>query len=186
VRESSPGRRAASTHGSSSLRGYSCGSPVDRPGAAERHQQRRLQVTARERREPARRRLAAGELRTPKARRPSSSTARRGRSRPPTGPPSPRRGLAQERRATRERRPHRVLAGRQGCAAVRESEWEPGRGSVPRLRTGHARHFGDQVGGLQVRVTGPGGLITDVYEIFLNADVKLLIGPPPWSSSCCC
>src|SRR5665648_1217486 len=37
-------------------------------------------------------------------------------------------------------------------------------------------HFGDSVGGMQVRVTGPGGLITDVYRIFLNADVKLLIG----------
>jgi uncharacterized membrane protein YdfJ with MMPL/SSD domain len=29
---------------------------------------------------------------------------------------------------------------------------------------------------MQVRVTGPGGLITDVYRIFLNADVKLLLG----------
>jgi putative drug exporter of the RND superfamily len=37
-------------------------------------------------------------------------------------------------------------------------------------------HFGDSVGDMQVRVTGPGGLITDVYEIFLNADVKLLVG----------
>lgn len=37
-------------------------------------------------------------------------------------------------------------------------------------------HFGDSVGDMQVRVTGPGGLITDVYQIFLNADVKLLIG----------
>jgi len=37
-------------------------------------------------------------------------------------------------------------------------------------------HFGDSVAGMQVRVTGPGGLITDVYRIFLNADVKLLIG----------
>jgi len=37
-------------------------------------------------------------------------------------------------------------------------------------------HFGDTVAGMEVRVTGPGGLITDVYEIFLNADVKLLIG----------
>ena len=27
-----------------------------------------------------------------------------------------------------------------------------------------------------MRVTGPGGLITDVYQIFLNADVKLLVG----------
>jgi RND superfamily putative drug exporter len=39
-----------------------------------------------------------------------------------------------------------------------------------------ADHFGDSVGGMQVRVTGPGGLITDVYRIFLNADVKLLLG----------
>ena len=37
-------------------------------------------------------------------------------------------------------------------------------------------HFGDSVNGMQVRVTGPGGLITDVYRIFLNADVKLLLG----------
>src|SRR5674536_56747 len=36
-------------------------------------------------------------------------------------------------------------------------------------------HFGDSVNGMQVRVTGPGGLITDVYQIFLNADVKLLL-----------
>jgi uncharacterized membrane protein YdfJ with MMPL/SSD domain len=37
-------------------------------------------------------------------------------------------------------------------------------------------HFGETADGMQVRVTGPGGLITDVYKIFLNADVKLLIG----------
>jgi uncharacterized membrane protein YdfJ with MMPL/SSD domain len=37
-------------------------------------------------------------------------------------------------------------------------------------------HFGETVEGMQVRVTGPGGLITDVYKIFLNADVKLLVG----------
>ena len=37
-------------------------------------------------------------------------------------------------------------------------------------------HYGQEVAGMQVRVTGPGGLITDVYEIFLNADVKLLLG----------
>ena len=37
-------------------------------------------------------------------------------------------------------------------------------------------HFGETAGAMQVRVTGPGGLITDVYKIFLNADVKLLIG----------
>jgi putative drug exporter of the RND superfamily len=37
-------------------------------------------------------------------------------------------------------------------------------------------HFGTGVNGMQVEVTGPGGLITDVYKIFLNADVKLLIG----------
>jgi RND superfamily putative drug exporter len=49
---------------------------------------------------------------------------------------------------------------------------EPFRASVKAI----ADHFGDQVGSMQVRVTGPGGLITDVYQIFLNADVKLLIG----------
>jgi RND superfamily putative drug exporter len=37
-------------------------------------------------------------------------------------------------------------------------------------------HFGETVAGMQVRVTGPGGLITDVYKIFLNADIKLLVG----------
>ncbi len=37
-------------------------------------------------------------------------------------------------------------------------------------------HFGETVEGMDVRVTGPGGLITDVYKIFLNADIKLLVG----------
>jgi len=37
-------------------------------------------------------------------------------------------------------------------------------------------HFGETVEGMEVRVTGPGGLITDVYKIFLNADIKLLVG----------
>lgn len=46
------------------------------------------------------------------------------------------------------------------------------RESVKRI----GEHFGDTVSGMEVRVTGPGGLITDVYQIFLNADVKLLIG----------
>jgi RND superfamily putative drug exporter len=46
------------------------------------------------------------------------------------------------------------------------------RDSVQQIRD----HFGDTVEGMQVRVTGPGGLITDVYKIFLNADVKLLVG----------
>ena len=46
------------------------------------------------------------------------------------------------------------------------------RDSVKAIR----EHFGDRVGGMEVRVTGPGGLITDVYEIFLNADIKLLAG----------
>ena len=48
----------------------------------------------------------------------------------------------------------------------------PFRDSVKAIRA----HFGDRVGDMQVRVTGPGGLITDVYEIFLNADIKLLAG----------
>ena len=56
------------------------------------------------------------------------------------------------------------LNGNPGDAAFRDS--------VQAIRD----HFGDTVGGMQVRVTGPGGLITDVYKIFLNADVKLLIG----------
>jgi putative drug exporter of the RND superfamily len=46
------------------------------------------------------------------------------------------------------------------------------RASVQAIRD----HFGETVNGMQVRVTGPGGLITDVYKIFLNADVKLLLG----------
>ena len=56
------------------------------------------------------------------------------------------------------------LNGNPGDAAFRDS--------VQAIR----EHFGDTVSGMQVRVTGPGGLITDVYEIFLNADVKLLVG----------
>jgi uncharacterized membrane protein YdfJ with MMPL/SSD domain len=56
------------------------------------------------------------------------------------------------------------LNGNPGDAAFRDS--------VQAIRD----HFGDTVGGMQVRVTGPGGLITDVYKIFLNADVKLLLG----------
>jgi putative drug exporter of the RND superfamily len=56
------------------------------------------------------------------------------------------------------------LNGNPGNAAFRDS--------VQAIRD----HFGDTVNGMQVRVTGPGGLITDVYKIFLNADVKLLIG----------
>jgi RND superfamily putative drug exporter len=56
------------------------------------------------------------------------------------------------------------LNGNPGDAAFRDS--------VQAIRG----HFGDTVNGMQVRVTGPGGLITDVYEIFLNADVKLLVG----------
>ena len=46
------------------------------------------------------------------------------------------------------------------------------RDSVQQIRD----HFGDTVAGMEVRVTGPGGLITDVYKIFLNADIKLLVG----------
>jgi RND superfamily putative drug exporter len=46
------------------------------------------------------------------------------------------------------------------------------RDSVERIR----EHYGTSVAGMEVRVTGPGGLITDVYRIFLNADIKLLIG----------
>jgi RND superfamily putative drug exporter len=56
------------------------------------------------------------------------------------------------------------LGGTPGEEAFRES--------VKRI----GEHFGDTVAGMEVRVTGPGGLITDVYQIFLNADVKLLIG----------
>ena len=46
------------------------------------------------------------------------------------------------------------------------------RDSIQQIRD----HFGDTVAGMEVRVTGPGGLITDVYKIFLNADIKLLVG----------
>nr|MCU0257996.1 MMPL family transporter [Solirubrobacteraceae bacterium] len=57
-----------------------------------------------------------------------------------------------------------TLGGTPGEEAFRES--------VKRI----GAHFGDEVAGMQVRVTGPGGLITDVYQVFLNADVKLLVG----------
>jgi putative drug exporter of the RND superfamily len=57
-----------------------------------------------------------------------------------------------------------TLAGNPGEEAFRDS--------VQAMRD----HFGDSVAGMEVRVTGPGGLITDVYQIFLNADIKLLIG----------
>ena len=61
-----------------------------------------------------------------------------------------------------------TLKGNPGDAAFRDS--------IQRIRD----HFGTTEGAggsaMQVRVTGPGGLITDVYKIFLNADVKLLIG----------
>ncbi|MCX6373012.1 MAG: MMPL family transporter [Actinobacteria bacterium] len=56
------------------------------------------------------------------------------------------------------------LAGNPGDEAFRDSVQAIG------------DHFGDSVNTMQVRVTGPGGLITDVYRIFLNADVKLLLG----------
>ena len=46
------------------------------------------------------------------------------------------------------------------------------RDSVDQIRA----HFGHTVQSMEVRVTGPGGLITDAYKIFLNADIKLLIG----------
>ncbi len=46
------------------------------------------------------------------------------------------------------------------------------RDSIEQIRD----HFGDTVESMEVRVTGPGGLITDVYKIFLNADIKLLVG----------
>jgi uncharacterized membrane protein YdfJ with MMPL/SSD domain len=56
------------------------------------------------------------------------------------------------------------LGGSPGEEAFRES--------VKRI----GEHFGEDVAGMEVQVTGPGGLITDVYQIFLNADVKLLVG----------
>jgi putative drug exporter of the RND superfamily len=52
----------------------------------------------------------------------------------------------------------------------------PGEASFRDSVAAIAGRFGDRVGDMEVRVTGPGGLITDVYQIFLNADVKLLIG----------
>lgn len=57
-----------------------------------------------------------------------------------------------------------TLSGNPGQGAFRDS--------VKAIRA----HFGDHANGMQVRVTGPGALITDVYEIFLNADLKLLAG----------
>ncbi len=64
----------------------------------------------------------------------------------------------------------------QGALVFASLDGNPGeesfRDSVQAIRD----HFGDSVAGMEVRVTGPGGLITDVYQIFLNADIKLLIG----------
>jgi RND superfamily putative drug exporter len=63
-----------------------------------------------------------------------------------------------------------------GALIFASLEGNPGeesfRDSVQAIRD----HFGDSVAGMEVRVTGPGGLITDVYQIFLNADIKLLVG----------
>ena len=84
--------------------------------------------------------------------------------------------MAQERRRADQQRPRRVLPDGKGALVFASLDGNPGeesfRDSVKAIRD----HFGDTVGGMQVRVTGPGGLITDVYEIFLNADIKLLIG----------
>jgi RND superfamily putative drug exporter len=63
-----------------------------------------------------------------------------------------------------------------GALVFASLDGNPGEESFRTSVKAIADHFGDQVGGMQVRVTGPGGLITDVYQIFLNADVKLLIG----------
>ena len=64
----------------------------------------------------------------------------------------------------------------QGALVFASLDGNPGeesfRDSVQAIRD----HFGDNVADMEVRVTGPGGLITDVYQIFLNADIKLLIG----------
>ncbi len=63
-----------------------------------------------------------------------------------------------------------------GALIVASLSGNPGdesfRDSVQTIRD----HFGETVEGMAVRVTGPGGLITDVYKIFLNADIKLLVG----------
>ena len=63
-----------------------------------------------------------------------------------------------------------------GALIFASLEGNPGeedfRDSVQAIRD----HFGESEAGMEVRVTGPGGLITDVYQIFLNADIKLLIG----------
>jgi RND superfamily putative drug exporter len=63
-----------------------------------------------------------------------------------------------------------------GALVFASLDGNPGEESFRTSVKAIADHFGDQVGGMQVRVTGPGGLITDVYQIFLNADVKLLLG----------
>jgi uncharacterized membrane protein YdfJ with MMPL/SSD domain len=64
----------------------------------------------------------------------------------------------------------------QGALIFATLEGNPGEESFRDSVGAIGDHFGDEVGNMQVRVTGPGGLITDVYQIFLNADVKLLIG----------
>ncbi len=63
-----------------------------------------------------------------------------------------------------------------GALVLASLDGNPGeeefRASVQAIRD----HYGDTVEGMDVRVTGPGGLITDVFKIFLNADIKLLVG----------
>ena len=88
-----------------------------------------------------------------------------------------RRGLAHERRRAHQQRQRPVLAGRQGRAHLREprTATPATRPSATRCRPS-ATTSATPWTGMEVRVTGPGGLITDVYKIFLNADVKLLVG----------
>ena len=150
---------------------------LDGPEAAERDEQRRLQVAAGKRREQARRRPAAALV----PRRQGHARHRRLQL----------HGAARGRRQGRDNRRQAWLAS--GAEPVNSARVEfspdgkgallfaslngnpgeaPFRASVEAIRA----HFGDRIGAMQVRVTGPGGLITDVYEIFLNADIKLLVG----------
>ena len=133
---------------------------------------------SRQGREQARRRAAAGVVR----RRQGHADHRRlqlggAAHRRRQGGDRRRRGLAHERRRADQQRQRAVLPGRQGRAHLRQPERQPRatRPSATPCRRS-ATTSATPSTGMEVRVTGPGGLITDVYKIFLNADVKLLVG----------
>ena len=146
------------------------------PKPAERHEQRRLQVAAGVGREQAGRRAAAGLLpgcqghADHRGLQFGDGVDRRAEA-------GHRRGKAWLKSGAEPINSARIeYSDGKGAIVFASLDGNPGeeafRDSVKRI----AAHFGDSVAGMQVRVTGPGGLITDVYEIFLNADLKLLVG----------